>query len=184
MAEPRLQYFPDLRAHVGIYGVECNVMVAAEELGVKYEDIVVDFDYREAFTPMGGGSDGTTASSWVTKECANDLKKQILEAAVRKANSPAPAGGMMMMRRGPGGPPKENPLKGHTVEELDIVDGLVCLKADHSAGIPLAEATSENLFATPLQSVSSLQNLYTFVIWFFRVWPKLVRRSLVFVPLG
>ena len=93
---------------------------------------------------MGGGSDGATASSWVTKECANDLKRQILESAVRQANNP-PAPGMF---GGFGGPRKENPLKGHTPEELDMADGMVCLKADHSVGLPLKEATNENLFAT------------------------------------
>jgi CO/xanthine dehydrogenase Mo-binding subunit len=42
----------------------------------------------------------------------------------------------------------ENPLKGHKVEELDIIAGRVCLKDDPSAGLPLREATSENVFAT------------------------------------
>ena len=65
----------------GIYAVEANAMVVAEELGLEYEDIAVDFDYRETFTPVGGGSDGTTASSWAMKECANILKDRILEAA-------------------------------------------------------------------------------------------------------
>jgi hypothetical protein len=55
----------------------------AEELGLNYEDVIVDFDYREKFTPVGGGSDGTTASSWATKECANILKQKILEAAIK-----------------------------------------------------------------------------------------------------
>ena len=77
----------------GIYAVEGNAMVVAEELGLKYEDISIDFDYRETFTPVGGGSDGTTASAWATKECANILKKQILEAAIQNANNPPAAGG-------------------------------------------------------------------------------------------
>ena len=137
-------HFPTQGPHVGIYGVECNAMVAAEELGLRYEDIAVDFDYRESFTPMGGGSDGVTASSWVTKECANELKRQILESAVRQAENP-PAPGMF---GGFGRPRKENPLKGRKPEELDMANGMVCLKEDHSVGLPLKEATSENLFAT------------------------------------
>ena len=59
----------------GAYMVEPNAMVAAEELGLEYEDIKVDFDYRAKFTPVGGGSDGTTASSWAMKECANPSEK-------------------------------------------------------------------------------------------------------------
>ena len=46
------------------------------------------FDFREAFTPVGGGSDGTTASAWVMKECANVLKQRILEAAIDYAENP------------------------------------------------------------------------------------------------
>ncbi len=33
----------------GIFAVEGNAMVVAEELGLKYEDISIDFDYRETF---------------------------------------------------------------------------------------------------------------------------------------
>jgi CO/xanthine dehydrogenase Mo-binding subunit len=85
----------------GVYAVECNAMVVAEELGLEYEDISIDFDYRESFTPVGGGSDGTTASAWVTKECANILKKKILEAAIEEAENPPPPG---MFGGGPKGP--------------------------------------------------------------------------------
>ena len=128
----------------GIYAVEANAMVVAEELGLEYEDIAVDFDWRETFTPVGGGSDGTTASSWAMKECANILKQKILESAAKQASAPP----MMGMGGFMGGPPKENPLKGHTADELDLMDGRVVLKADPSVGIPFKEATRENLFAT------------------------------------
>ena len=129
----------------GIYAVEANAMTVAEELGLEYEDISVDFDYRETFTPVGGGSDGTTASSWAMKECANILKEKILESAIRAANNPPPPS---MFGGFGGGPKKENPLKGHTPDELDMIGGMVCLKSDPSQGMPLKQATSENLFAT------------------------------------
>ncbi|MDR2486768.1 MAG: molybdopterin-dependent oxidoreductase, partial [Clostridiales Family XIII bacterium] len=64
----------------GVYAVEANAMVVAEELGIEYDDVVVDFDNREPFKAFGGGSDGTTASCWAMKECANRLKEQILRA--------------------------------------------------------------------------------------------------------
>ena len=138
-------HFPTQGPHVGIYAVECNVMVAAEELGLKYEDIVVDFDYREAFTPMGGGSDGVTASAWVTKECANDLKRQILAEAARDAAKPKRIEKKWGGNRAFDGP---SPLAGHTAEELDIVDGNIIVKADPSKSVPLKDAVVENLFAT------------------------------------
>jgi CO/xanthine dehydrogenase Mo-binding subunit len=127
----------------GIFAVECNAMVVAEELGLEYEDISIDFDYREKFTPVGGGSDGTTASSWVTKECANILKEKIIAAAIRNADNPPPPSMFSF-----GQPPKANPLKGHKPEECDMIGGMVCLKADPSQGVPLKEATQENIFAT------------------------------------
>jgi CO/xanthine dehydrogenase Mo-binding subunit len=129
----------------GIFAVECNAMVVAEELGLEYADIAIDFDYRETFTPVGGGSDGSTASSWAMKECANILKRKILESAIKAAETP-PAPSMF----GPpgGGPQGPSPLKGLKPEDLDIIDGKVVVKADPSKGVPLAQATSENIFAT------------------------------------
>lgn len=131
----------------GIYAVEGNAMVVAEELGLKYEDVSIDFDYKEPFAPVGGGSDGTTASAWVTKECANILKMRILEAAIDNANNPPAAGGF-----GFGGPPKAaapSPLKGLKPEDLDMKDGNVYVKSDPSKAVPLARAVGQaHLFAT------------------------------------
>jgi CO/xanthine dehydrogenase Mo-binding subunit len=129
----------------GIFAVEGNAMVVAEELGLKYEDVSIDFDYKEPFAPVGGGSDGTTASAWVTKECANLLKKQILETAVKNASAPPPAGGMFSF----GPPPTPLPFKGLSPDDLDMKDGKVFVKADPSKSVTLAQAVRDaNLFAT------------------------------------
>jgi len=130
----------------GIYAVEGNAMVVAEELGLNYEDIDIDFDYNEPFAPVGGGSDGTTASAWVTKECANILKKRILEAAIENANNPPAPSGF-----GFGPPPKTepSPLKGYTPDDLDMTDGNVYVKSDPDKSVPLARAVGQaHLFAT------------------------------------
>ncbi|NLV29958.1 MAG: xanthine dehydrogenase family protein molybdopterin-binding subunit [Acidobacteria bacterium] len=128
----------------GIYAVEGNAMVVAEELGLRYEDVSIDFDPREVFAPVGGGSDGTTASAWVTKECANRLKRQILETASRNAeNPPAPAGFGAPAKAEP------SPLKGFAPEDLDMKDGNVYVKSDPERSVPLARATQgAHLFAT------------------------------------
>ncbi|MDR2530908.1 MAG: molybdopterin-dependent oxidoreductase [Oscillospiraceae bacterium] len=125
----------------GVFAVECNAMVVAEELGLEYDDVHIDFDYRETFTPVGGGSDGTTASAWVTKECANLLKDQILQAAVEHADAPPP-------RFFFGAPPEPSPLKGCTADELDLAEGCVIVKSDPSRRVPIKECTRKNLFAT------------------------------------
>ena len=130
----------------GIYAVEGNAMVVAEELGLNYEDVFIDFDYKEPFAPVGGGSDGTTASAWVTKECANILKKRILEASIENANNPPAPGGFGF---GPPAKQEPSPLKGYTPDDLDMADGNVFVKSDPDKAVPLAKAVGNaHLFAT------------------------------------
>ena len=133
-------------AVIGNYIQEANMMVVAEELGLRYEDIKGILDHHVIYRPYGGGSDGTTASGWVLKECANKLKKMILETAVEEANNPpAPTGfgGFGFNRK-----QAPNPFKGANPEDLDMQDGKVVFKADPSKGLPLAQAVKANLFAT------------------------------------
>jgi CO/xanthine dehydrogenase Mo-binding subunit len=85
-------------------------MVIAEETGAKYEDIVLDFSYKNLFTPVGGGSDGTTASCWVSKEAAVALKKLMLAAAAERL--------------------KAKP------EDLEARDSKVFLKSDPGKSVP------------------------------------------------
>ena len=127
----------------GIFAVECNAMVIAEELGLEYEDIVVDFNYREAFTPVGGGADGSTASAWSMKECAHKLKKLILEAAAEEAANPFPPA-----MKGPQSWPGPNPLKGYKAEELDFDEGRIFVKADPSIGLEVEKAVTQYVIAT------------------------------------
>jgi CO/xanthine dehydrogenase Mo-binding subunit len=106
----------------------------------------MDFDSHEKYRPYGGGSDGSTASSWAMKECANILKKHILEAAIEQADNPPAAGGIGMAR----GPAKQgpSPFKGLKPEDLDMQDGKVIVKAEPGKGVPLAQAVRSNVFAT------------------------------------
>jgi CO/xanthine dehydrogenase Mo-binding subunit len=132
---------------IGHYGLEANAMTVAEELGLEFKDISIDLDHHEIYRPFGGGSDGSTASSWAMKECANILKKNILEAAIEEANNPPAAGGFGMMG-GFGAKQAPNPLKGMKPEDLDMQGGKVIVKADPSKGLPLGQAVRANLFAT------------------------------------
>lgn len=135
-------HFPTQGPITGFFGTECYTMIVAEELGVGFDDICVDYDYRQKHTDGAGGSDGVTGQGWIVKECANKLKKKILEAAVREANNDEVV---------PYGPFSRyvgiSPLRGCTAEELDIVDGKVIVKADPSRFVPLANATPESLTA-------------------------------------
>jgi len=129
----------------GIYAAECNAMVVAEEIGIPYEDVSIEFDYREVFTPVSGGSDGSTASAWATKECANILKKRILEAVIAEADNPPIQGGFGAAPKAPAGP---NPFKGLKPDDIDIKDGNVIVKTDPSKNMTLSRAASSHVFAT------------------------------------
>ena len=129
---------------IGNYIMEANMMVVAEELGLEYKDIKGELDHHETYKPWGGGSDGTTASGWALKECANILKKQILETAVDEANNPPAPSGFGSF----GSKPAPNPFKGMKPEDLDLQDGKVIVKNNPGKGLPLKQAVRANLFAT------------------------------------
>ncbi len=130
---------------IGHYGLECNAMVIAEELGLEYKDIRIDLDSHEIYRPYGGGSDGSTASSWAIKECANKLKKVILETVIEEANTPPATGGISM---GGGAKQAPSPFRGMKPEDLDLQGGKVIAKSDPGKAVPLAQAVRSNLFAT------------------------------------
>ena len=142
-------YLPSNGTHIGHYGLECNAMVVAEELGIDYNNVRIVLDKQETYSPFGGGSDGSTSSSWSMKECANKLKKLILQATIEEAeNPPAAGGGMGGFGGGFGAKPAgANPFKGLKPDDLDIVDGRVVVKSDPSQGMALAQACRANLLA-------------------------------------
>ena len=74
-------YVPLKGPWIGVYAAECCALVVAEELGAKVEDVILLYDNKAIFTPVGGGSDGTTAAAWVMKEAAVACKKTLLELA-------------------------------------------------------------------------------------------------------
>jgi xanthine dehydrogenase molybdenum-binding subunit len=134
-------HFPTQGPIAGWFGTECFTMIAAEELGIEYEDICVDYDYRAQHTDEAGGSDGVTGHGWIVKECANILKRKILEAAAKEAQITVDRFGPMEMPKMP------SPLLGCTADDLDISDGKVFVKSDPSRFVPFSAATSETLTA-------------------------------------
>ncbi len=103
-------YIPLKGPWSGNYAADCCAMVVAEELGAKLEDVILSYNPKALFTPVGGGSDGTTASAWVAKEAAVACKKLLLEIAAPRF--------------------KAKP------EDLDTRDSQVFLKSDPSKTMP------------------------------------------------
>jgi CO/xanthine dehydrogenase Mo-binding subunit len=106
-------YMPTQGACTGMFATDAIAMVVAEELGAKWEDVVIQHDMKAPFQPVGGGSDGTTAAAWVMKEAAAQLRKLILEEA-------AP-----MLKAKP--------------EDLDIRDSMIQVKTDPSKSVSFAQ---------------------------------------------
>jgi CO/xanthine dehydrogenase Mo-binding subunit len=113
-------YVPLKGPWAGIYSADANALVVAEEMGAKVEDVILLYDEKAIFTPVGGGSDGSTASSWVMKEAAVACKKLLLELAAPKF--------------------KAKP------EDLDTKDTMVYLKSDPSQSYPFGKFIADEGF--------------------------------------
>jgi len=129
-------YIPLKGPWIGVYAAEANALVVAEELGAKVEDVILSYDEKNIFTPVGGGSDGTTASAWVMKEAAVKCKKLLLELA---AKSRAWSGG-----GGFGAPQPKGPAI--RPEDLDTKDTMVYLKSDPSKAFPFGKFIGDEGF--------------------------------------
>jgi CO/xanthine dehydrogenase Mo-binding subunit len=105
---------------MGVYAADACALVVAEEMGARIEDVILQYDNKAFFTPVGGGSDGTTASAWVMKEAAVACRKLLLELAAAKM--------------------KARP------EDLDTKDTMVFLKSDPSRKIPFGQFIADEGF--------------------------------------
>jgi len=113
-------YVPLKGPWCGVYSAEANALVVAEELGAMVEDVILEYDEKAIFTPVGGGSDGSTASTWVMKEAALACKKLLLDLAAPKF--------------------KAKP------EDLDTKDTTVYLKSDPSKSFPFGKFIADEGF--------------------------------------
>ncbi len=113
-------YVPLKGPWAGIYSADACALVVAEELGAKVEDVILLYDEKAIFTPVGGGSDGTTASGWVMKEAAVACKKALLQLAATRL--------------------KARP------EDLDTKDSTVYLKSNPSRSYPFGSFIAQEGF--------------------------------------
>jgi CO/xanthine dehydrogenase Mo-binding subunit len=113
-------YVPLKGPWIGVYAADACALVVAEELGAKVEDVILLYDNKALFTPVGGGSDGTSASAWVMKEAAVACRKALLELAALKF--------------------KAKP------EDLDTKDTRVFLKSDPGKSYPFGQFIADEGF--------------------------------------
>jgi xanthine dehydrogenase molybdenum-binding subunit len=130
-------YVPLKGPWMGAYAAESCALVVAEEMGARVEDVILSYDEKFFFTPVGGGSDGTTASAWVMKEAAVKCKKLLLELAAKSsAFNPGPRAFGSSTTSGP----KISP------EDLDTKDTMVYLKSDPSKAFPFGKFIGDEGF--------------------------------------
>jgi len=115
-------YLPTQGPCTGIFAVEACSLVVAEEMGARIDDVIVEFDPKAVFTPVGGGSDGTTAAAWVAKEAAVACKKALLQQAATSL--------------------KAKP------EDLDTRDSRVFFKSDPRKSFPFSQFSGRETAAT------------------------------------
>ena len=113
-------YVPLKGPWMGVYAADACALVVAEEMGAKIEDVILLYDNKALFTPVGGGSDGTSAAAWVMKEAAVACKKTLLELAAPKF--------------------KVRP------EDLDTKDTMVYVKSDPSRAEPFGKFIADEGF--------------------------------------
>ncbi len=113
-------YVPLKGPWIGVYAADACALVVAEEMGARVEDVILLYDNKAFFTPVGGGSDGTSASAWVMKEAAVACRKALLELASLKF--------------------KCKP------EDLDTKDTKVFLKSDPGKTIPFGQFIADEGF--------------------------------------
>jgi CO/xanthine dehydrogenase Mo-binding subunit len=118
-------YVPLKGPWIGVYAADACALVVAEEMGARVEDVILLYDNKAIFTPVGGGSDGTSASAWVMKEAAVACKKALLELAVQNS--------------------KFSKLKVRP-EDLDTKDTMVYLKSDPKQAYPFGQFIADEGF--------------------------------------
>jgi CO/xanthine dehydrogenase Mo-binding subunit len=121
-------YVPLKGPWIGVYAADACALVVAEEMGAKIEDVILLYDNKAIFTPVGGGSDGTSASAWVMKEAAVACRKTLLELAALTFGDKS---GIKI---------KTKP------EDLDTKDTMVYLKSDPSKSLPFGTFIADEGF--------------------------------------
>ncbi len=107
-------------------------MIAAETLGVPFEDVHISMSVDTDLTANTGGTFGsrmTNSGGWGVFEAALDAKQQLLQGAAAELVALAASED----------PPRTIQV---TADDLDIRDGMVFLKADPEVGMSVADAVT------------------------------------------
>jgi CO/xanthine dehydrogenase Mo-binding subunit len=127
------------RCDCGQSALTTYCQIIADEAGLRYEDVKIEFkDYFSFDAMYPAGSMGSAINSYGLVLTARALKKLILEYALKPF--PAP-GGMPGFQR----PPTPSPFAGKTIDELDIKDSVIFEKSHPENQLPIAKVASSHM---------------------------------------
>jgi xanthine dehydrogenase molybdenum-binding subunit len=102
----------------------CYCQIVADEVGLRYDDVNIEFKEFTGFESMGpGGSFGTNINSYTLVTNARAMKKLLLEYALKPIPAPRGFPGFMP-------PPTPSPFDGKTIDDLDIKESVIFEKAN------------------------------------------------------
>ncbi|MFC1863860.1 xanthine dehydrogenase family protein molybdopterin-binding subunit [Thermodesulfobacteriota bacterium] len=126
------------RADTGQSAPTTYCQIAADEIGLRYEDVKIEFQeffYFESYPPAGSG--GASCNSFGLVLNAREMKNLLLEYALKPLSGPMSPDGFAL-------PPIPSPFEGKTIEELDIKDSVIFEKANPVNTLSVRRVTSSH----------------------------------------
>jgi xanthine dehydrogenase molybdenum-binding subunit len=118
--------------------------IVADEAGLRYEDVKIDFiDYFHFDAMPPAGSMGSSLNTYGLVVNARKLKKLILEYALKPPQE-------IMIGHGMAPPRAPSPFPGRTVDELDIKDSVIFEKANPNNTLPVRRVAAAHIAAIGL----------------------------------
>lgn len=109
----------------------CYCQIVADEIGLRYDDVNIEFKEFTGFESMGpGGSFGTNINSYPLVTNSREMKKLLLEYALKPLPAPGGFPGFTP-------PPTPSPFAGKTIEDLDIKDSIIFEKSNPANTLPV-----------------------------------------------
>jgi CO/xanthine dehydrogenase Mo-binding subunit len=110
--------------------------IVADEIGLRYEDVKIEFiEYFCFDANFPAGSLGTVLNTFGLVVNSRKMKRLLLEYALK-----SPAVARPVRRNAP--PTAASPFTGKTVDELDIKDSIIFEKANPANSIPVSRVTA------------------------------------------
>jgi xanthine dehydrogenase molybdenum-binding subunit len=143
-AAPGISVGPDGTATIFYRRPDCGqsapttyCQVVADEIGLRYEDVKIEFiEYFSFDANFPAGSLGSSLNTYGLVVNSRKMKKLLLEYAVKPPPPP--------LRARDAVPAAPYPFKDKKIEELDIRDGLVFEKANPKNSMPVKRITASH----------------------------------------